>query len=129
VTDATSDWGTMPQRRGNKTPIDQGGWSVLIALFGASEFATPAGNILLRGNGKDAWFGWATAPRLEALRESWFDAPDPDAQKKIGVAMQEQFFRDLPYIPLGQYLGETAYRRGLTDVRRGIVLSLNVRRA
>ncbi|WP_158930447.1 ABC transporter substrate-binding protein [Acidisphaera sp. S103] len=129
VTDATSDWGTMLQRRGNKKPIDQGGWSVLIALFSASEFATPAGNILLRGNGKDAWFGWPSAPRLEALRESWFDAPDLDAQKKIGVAMQEQFFQDLPYIPLGQYLGETAYRRGLTDVRRGIVLPLNVRHA
>jgi peptide/nickel transport system substrate-binding protein len=129
VTDATSDWGTMLQRRGNKTPISQGGWSVLIALFSASEFATPAGNVLLRGNGKDAWFGWPTAPKLESLREAWFDAPDLDAQKRLGVEIQEQFFQDLPYIPLGQYLGDTAYRRGLTDVRRGIVLPLNVRRA
>jgi peptide/nickel transport system substrate-binding protein len=129
VTDVTSDWGTMLQRRGNKTPIGQGGWSVLIALFSASEFATPAGNVLLRGNGKDAWFGWPTAPRLEALRAAWFDAADPDVQKRLGVEIQEQFFQDLPYIPLGQYLGDTAYRRGLTDVRRGIVLPLNVRRA
>ncbi len=129
VTDATSDWGTMLQRRGNKTSIDKGGWSVLIALFSASEFATPAGNVLLRGNGKDAWFGWPTAPRLEELREAWFDAPDLNVQKQIGVAIQQQFFQDLPYIPLGQYLSDTAYRRGLTDVRRGIVLPLNVRRA
>jgi peptide/nickel transport system substrate-binding protein len=129
VTDATSDWGTMLQRRGNKTPLDQGGWSVLIALFSASEFATPAGNVLLRGNGKDAWFGWPTAPKLETLREAWFDAPDPAAQKRIGEAIQEQFFQDLPYVPLGQYLGDTAYRRGLTGIRRGIVLPLNVRRS
>jgi peptide/nickel transport system substrate-binding protein len=61
------------------------------------------------------------------LREAWFDAPDPGAQKRIGVAIQEQFFQDLPYIPLGQYLGDTAYRRGLTGIRRGIVLPLNVR--
>jgi peptide/nickel transport system substrate-binding protein len=128
VTDATSDWGTMLQRRGNRTPIDQGGWNVLIALFSASEFATPAGNVLLRGNGANAWFGWPTAPKLEALREAWFDAPDLPAQKQIGVSIQEQFFQDLPYIPLGQYLSDTAYRRGLTDVRRGIVLPLNVRR-
>jgi peptide/nickel transport system substrate-binding protein len=124
VTDATSDWGTMLQRRANKA-----GWNVLIALFSASEFATPAGNVLLRGNGKDAWFGWPTAPKLESLREAWFDAPDPAARKRIGVAIQEQFFQDLPYIPLGQYLSDTAYRQGLTDVRRGIVLPLNVRRA
>ena len=129
VTDATSDWGTMLQRRGNKTPIDQGGWNVLIALFSASEFATPAGNVLLRGNGNGAWFGWPTAPKLEALREAWFDAPDLAAQKRIAVSIQQQFFQDLPYIPLGQYLTDTAYRRGLVDVRRGIVLPLNVRRA
>jgi peptide/nickel transport system substrate-binding protein len=129
VTDATSDWGTMLQRRANKTPIGQGGWSMLIALFSASEFSTPAGNVLLRGNGNDAWFGWPTAPKLEALRTAWFDAPDLGARKQIAVAIQEQFFIDLPYIPLGQYLTDTAYRRGLTDIRRGIVLPLNVRRA
>jgi peptide/nickel transport system substrate-binding protein len=129
VTDATSDWGTMLQRRANKKPIDQGGWNVLIALFSASEFATPAGNQLLRGNGQDAWFGWPTSTQLEALREAWFDAPSLAAQKQIGVAIQRQFFEDVPYIPLGQYLGATAYRGGLTDVRRGIVLPLNVRRA
>jgi peptide/nickel transport system substrate-binding protein len=128
VTDATSDWGTMLQRRGNKTPIDQGGWSVLIALFSASELATPAGNPLLRGNGQDAWYGWPTAPRLDALEQAWFDAPDLAAQKRIGIAIQQQFFDDLPYIPLGQYLSGTAYRQGLTDIRRGIVLPLNVRR-
>jgi peptide/nickel transport system substrate-binding protein len=129
VTDATSDWGTMLQRRANKTPVDKGGWNVLVALFSASEFATPAGNVLLRGNGSDAWFGWPTAPKLEALRDAWFDEPDVAEQKQIGIAIQEQFFQDLPYIPLGQYLSDTAYRRGITDVRRGIVLPLNARRA
>jgi peptide/nickel transport system substrate-binding protein len=129
TTDATSDWGTMLQRRANKTPLAQGGWSVLIALFSSGEFMTPAGNVLLRGNGKDAWFGWPTAPKLEELREAWFDAADVDPQRKIGAAIQQQFFQDVPYIPLGQYLAATAYRRDLTDIRRGIVLPLNVRRA
>jgi peptide/nickel transport system substrate-binding protein len=127
VTDATADWGTVLQRRANKGPIDHGGWSAMIALFSATEFSTPAGNVLLRGNGNDAWFGWPTSPRLEALREAWFDAADLAAQKQIAASIQEQFFQDLPYIPLGQYLGTTAYRRGLTDIRRGIVLPLNVR--
>lgn len=129
VTDATSDWGSLLQRRSNKGPPDRGGWNVLIALFSATEFGTPAGNVLLRGNGNDAWFGWPTSPRLETLREAWFDAPDLPAQKKIADQIQAQFFEDVPYIPLGQYLPSTAYRRGLSDIRRGMVLPLNVRRA
>ena len=128
VTDATSDWGTLLQRRTNKSPLAQGGWSVLIALFSGAEFMTPAGNVLLRGNGKDAWFGWPTAPKLEELREAWFDAPDLPTQQKLGVAIQQQFFEDLPYIPLGQFLVSTAYRKNLTDIRQGIVIPLNVRR-
>jgi peptide/nickel transport system substrate-binding protein len=128
VTDATSDWGTLLQRRANKSPLTQGGWSVLIALFSGAEFMTPAGNVLLRGNGKDAWFGWPTAPKLEELREAWFDAPNLPAQRKLGVAIQEQFFQDLPYIPIGQFLASTAYRKDLTDIRQGIVIPLNVRR-
>jgi hypothetical protein len=43
----------------------------------------------------------------------WLDAPDLDTQKRIAVAIQEQFFQDLPYIPLGQVLADTAYRRAL----------------
>jgi peptide/nickel transport system substrate-binding protein len=54
VTDTTSDWGRMLQRRTNKGPPDRGGWNLLIALFSATEFSTPAGNVLLRGNGNDA---------------------------------------------------------------------------
>jgi peptide/nickel transport system substrate-binding protein len=103
--------------------------NVLIALFSASEFATPAGNVLLRGNGKDAWFGWPTAAKLETLRTAWFDEPDPAARKRLGAEIQAEFFEDLPHVPLGQYLETTAYRRSLTDVRRGMVLPLNVRRA
>jgi peptide/nickel transport system substrate-binding protein len=129
VTDATSDWGTLLQRRTNKAEPGKGGWNVLIALFSASEFATPAGNVLLRGNGKDAWFGWPSAPKLETLRTAWFDEQDPAAQKRLGAEIQAEFFEDLPHIPLGQYLETTAYRKGLTDIRRGMVLPLNVRRA
>ncbi len=126
VTDLTSDWGTVLHRRASKAPLDHGGWSVLIALFSATECSTPASNLLLRANGADAWYGWPNSPRLEALRAQWFDAPDAATARALGRSIQEQFFVDLPYVPLGQYFGYTAYRRGLSGVRRGIVLPLNV---
>ena len=127
VDDATSDWGTVLQRRANRGPTAQGGWDALIVLLSGAELMTPAGHLLLRGNGPDAWFGWPAAPKLEALRDEWFDAPDLPAQKAIGRQIQEQAFADVPYIPLGQYFVDSAYRKGLVDIRRGIPLPLNVR--
>ena len=103
VEDATSDWGSVLQRRANRNPPAKGGWNALIALFSGAELTTPAGHVLLRGNGADAWFGWPKAPKLEALRDQWFDAPDLDAQKRIAREIQLQAFEDVPYIPLGQY--------------------------
>ena len=128
VQDATSDWGTLLQRRQNRGPANQGGWNALVALFSGMEFSTPAGHLLLRANGENAWFGWPTSPKLEALREEWFDAPDLEAQKRLGREIQAQFFVDVPYIPLGQYFVDSAYRRGLTDIRPGLPIPLNVRR-
>ncbi|GAC1338865.1 MAG: ABC transporter substrate-binding protein [Acetobacteraceae bacterium] len=128
VEDATSDWGSLLQRRANRKPPAQGGWNALVVLLSGMELNTPAGHLLLRGNGADAWFGWPTAPKLEALRERWFEAPDLAAQQQAGRAIQLQFFEDLPYIPLGQYFTESAYRKELTGIRRGMPLPLNVRR-
>ena len=128
VDDATSDWGTLLQRRGNRKPIADGGWNALIVLLSGTELMTPAGHLLLRGNGDGAWFGWPTAPKLEALRDAWFDAPDLESQKRIGRDIQVQAFEDVPYIPLGQYFVDSGYQKGLVDIRRGMPLPLNVRR-
>ena len=52
---------------------------------------------------QSAWFGWPTAPKIEALRDAWFDAPDLAAQKTICAEIQKQVLIDVPYVPLGQY--------------------------
>ena len=127
VQDATSDWGTMLQRRAKKDSLDQGGWSALIVLFGGEDMANPGGNPLLRGNSDRAWFGWPTSPVIEALRDQWFEAASPADQAAIGRKIQAQFFIDVPYWPVGQFYLPTAYRSGLTGIRRGMCLPLNVR--
>ncbi len=128
VESATSDWGTLLSRRSNKNPPAQGGWNMLVALFGGMDLANPGGHPLLRGNGQGAWFGWPTAPKLETLRDQWFDAADLAAQQAIGREIQEQFFVDVPYYPLGQYLIDSAWRSNLTGFRQGMALPLNVKR-
>ncbi|WP_431271866.1 ABC transporter substrate-binding protein [Dankookia sp. P2] len=126
--DATSDWGTMLQRRARKDPPAQGGWNAVVVLFGAEDLLNPGGHPLLRANGGDAWFGWPSSPALEALRDSWLEEADAAAQQRIGRRIQAQFFTDLPYWPLGIYQVDSAYRRGLRVERRGLALPLNVRR-
>jgi peptide/nickel transport system substrate-binding protein len=125
---ATSDWSTMLGRRARKEPPAQGGWNAVFVAFGGEDLTNPGGHPLLRGNGADAWFGWPTSPRLEALRNDWFEAPDDAAQRRIGAEIGRAFFEDVPYWPLGQFFVESAYRRGLRVERRGMPLALNVRR-
>jgi hypothetical protein len=36
----------------------------------------------LRGNGKDAWFGWPSDEKMEALRNAWRDATEDADRKK-----------------------------------------------
>ncbi|WP_159993087.1 ABC transporter substrate-binding protein [Roseomonas sp. 18066] len=126
--DAVSDWGTMLQRRAKKEPLEQGGWSAVVVLFGGEDLANPGGHPLLRTNGQDAWFGWPSSSEIEGLRDAWFEAPTVDAQKEICRKIQAKFFEEVPYFPLGQYFVDSAYRRNLKVERRGLSLPLNARR-
>jgi peptide/nickel transport system substrate-binding protein len=122
------DWGTLVQSRAKKDVPAKGGWNAFhTAWFGFLHF-NPATHVILRCNGADAWPGWPTSPRIEALRDQWLDTPELPMQKQIATDIQAQAFIDVPYIPLGQYFQHTAYRSDLTGVLRGTVF-WNVRRA
>jgi len=107
------------QRRASREPIDKGGWNIFYTYLGGLGNVFPSGAIGLRGNGVGAWFGWPTNPKMEALIEAWYEAPDLPAQKKLTDAMQVLFWEDPPYAPLGMYDQPTAYRTYLSDVPEG----------
>jgi len=123
-----TDWGTVVQRRASTKPPAEGGWNMFNTGFSGLDFFTPAGDLPLRGNGKDAWFGWPTMPKMEALRTAWFNAPDLATQKKIGVEMQTQAFIDVPYYPLGLSHLPTAFRADIAGVPEGFPLFWSVHR-
>jgi peptide/nickel transport system substrate-binding protein len=125
---ATSDWGTVLQRRARREPPGQGGWNALVVVFGGIDLDNPGQHPLLRANGTNAWFGWPTSPALEALRDEWMDAPSLEAQRAIARRLQAQFWTDLPFIPLGQFFTDSAWRRDISGVQRGMTLPINVRR-
>ena len=128
VDQQTTDWGTIIQRRASKAPADKGGWNVFFSTFTGMDMASPAVSQGMRGNGAQSWFGWPNAPKLEALRDDWFSAPDEAGQKAVGRALQEQAFVDVPFLPLGQYFQSTVQQRTLGGTLRGLPLFWNVRR-
>ena len=121
------DWGTLVQRRSSRKPPAEGGWNIFLTYLNGTNNFDPASQLGLRGNGDQAWFGWPRAPKLEALRSAWFDAPDLASQQAICAEIQKQFFVDVPYLPLGAYYEATAYRK-LEGVRTGFVQFYDVKR-
>ncbi len=124
-----TDWGSVIQRRASREPVEKGGWSTFLTAFASFDFADPAGNFPLRGNGAAAWFGWPTAPRLEELRDAWFDAPDLEAQQKLAREIQLTALDEVPYIPVGAYLSMTSLRRNLSGRVPGFALFWNLKRS
>jgi peptide/nickel transport system substrate-binding protein len=112
-----NDWGTLITRRASKEPVDKGGWSLFHTWSSAPDMLSPALESALRGNGAKAWFGWPTAPKIEALIDAWFKAPDLAAQKEIAAEIQTQAYTvDVPFVPTGQFVIPTAYRKSLDGI-------------
>jgi peptide/nickel transport system substrate-binding protein len=123
-----TDWGTVVQRRASREPPERGGWSVFFTFAAGLDMFNPGLHQPLRGHGDAAWFGWPRMPRVEELRQAWFDAADLPAQQAIARQLQEAAFQEVPYLPLGQYFQATAYRRGLTGILKGLPLFWNLQR-
>ena len=65
--------------------------------------------------------------RVEALRTAWMDA-ESALQPALAGQMQAAAFDELPYIPLGQFFQQTAYRRELTGMLKGPTMFWNIQR-
>lgn len=125
----TMDFGTFVGRLAKQNPNELGGWNVFCSAWGGIGPANPGTSALLRANGKGAWYGWPTDPKLEELRQQWFDAPDVAAQKAICEQVQLEAFQSIPFMPVGQWFYPWGVRKDLGDfVQCGSVLFWSVRR-
>ena len=122
------DWGTAAVRRDNKGSLDKGGWSALCTTLSGLDLQNPTGHAF-RTTGQTGWFGWADSPKIAELRNEWMDSSDLEAQKRIAVEMQKQWWIDVPHIPLGQWFQPTAYRSNVTNVLEGFPVFWGVKKA
>lgn len=110
------DFATMAQRRLSKATVEQGGWSAFITGWTGGDILNPVVNPMLRGGGEKSYPGWADDPVLEALRHRWSSSADAAERVQLATEIQVQAFKSLPYIPLGSYLSQSAYRSNVTGV-------------
>jgi peptide/nickel transport system substrate-binding protein len=122
------DWGTLVARRASREPSANGGWDIFCTTWAGLATASPGSSQPLRGIGKDSWFGWPTSPRIEALRDQWFDAPSLEAQQKLSQQIQVQAIEEVPFLPTGMFFTPTAYRSSITGlIKSGTALMYGVK--
>jgi peptide/nickel transport system substrate-binding protein len=110
------DWGTLITRRAVKEPPEKGGWNIFHTWLVGPDMVNPAVDFPVRANGKGAWFGWPDDPKTEELREAWFKAKTPAESKAAADAVQKHAFEFVPFIPTGQFILPTAYRKNISGL-------------
>ena len=113
------DLATLLARVFNKSHVDKGGWSCWFPDWVGLSLRDPAVNPVVRGNGTAGPPPWTTSPRLEKLREAWFDAGDLVTRQRIAAEIQVQALADVTTIPLGLFYDRAAYRTELEGVLPG----------
>jgi peptide/nickel transport system substrate-binding protein len=115
-----TDWGTVISRRTSQKPVSEGGWNMFFTNWVAADVINPIVNLSIGGQGKKGgWFGWAEDAKIEKLKDQFARAAAPEEQKKIAAEVQQEAYDQVIYIPLGQYLAPSAWRKSLTGVLDG----------
>ena len=115
-----TDWQTVVSRRASQKPVSEGGWNMFFTNWVAADVMNPVVNYSIGGKGKNGgWFGWAEDPKMEQIRDAFAHAASPEEQKKLADEAQKELYDQVIYVPLGQYLAPSAWRKSLTGVLDG----------
>ena len=119
IDDQPMDWGTVQTRRTNRGALNEGGWSMFPTVTPVPEYSSPLIASFMRGNGKDAFFGWPTDPEGERIHDQWVLATDPAEQTRLEKAYELRACDFLPFLPLGRYVQSSAWRENITGILKG----------
>jgi peptide/nickel transport system substrate-binding protein len=115
-----TDWQTVVTRRASQKPPKEGGWNIFFTNWVGADVVNPVANVSVGGRGKNGgWFGWAEDAKIEAMRDAFARSSSPEEQKKIAADIQKENYDQVIYIPLGQYVIPSAWRKSLTGVLDG----------
>jgi peptide/nickel transport system substrate-binding protein len=115
-----TDWQTTISRRASQKPVAEGGWNMFFTFSVAPDVMNPIANFPMSGKGKNGgWFGWPDIPKIEELKDKFVRTSVPEEQKKIAAEIQEEAYKQVIYVPLGQFFSPSAWRKSLSGVLDG----------
>ena len=122
------DWSTNLIVRARKEPPNKGGWNLIHTWWLAADVINPAVHFGISGAGPRAWFGWPDVPQLEKLVTDWVRETDQAKRKQLADEVQKVAFSEVTYVPWGEWVQPTAFRRNVRDVLKfGAPVFWNVR--
>ena len=113
------DWGTVQTRRNNRGQLNEGGWSMFPTVTPVAEMRSPLVAMFMRGNGKNAFFGWPEDPETERMYDEWLGLSDPVEQTKLERDYVLRAYETVPFVPLGRYVQSSAWRENITGILKG----------
>lgn len=110
---APSDWAGLAERRSNKGPIENGGWSIYPSSVIDLSFGDPlsAGWMTLNGQ----YYGWPRNDEYEALRAQWANGT-LEERTTLARKMQQVWWDTVGSVFLGQSISPIARRKALTGL-------------
>lgn len=113
---APMEWGEVVSRRGNKGPIENGGWNIFITSNADYTLGDPISTAALLANGDKAWYGWPNNQAYEELRAKWADVPTLEERKAIARKMQGLWWNFVGSAFLGRVVTPISCRKTLSGV-------------
>jgi peptide/nickel transport system substrate-binding protein len=110
------DWSASLIVRARKEPPDRGGWNLLHTWWQGADVLNPAVHFGVSGAGPRAWFGWPDIPQLDRLVTDWVRATDQTKRKQLADEVQKVAFEEVPYVPWGEWVQPTAFRKNVQGV-------------
>jgi peptide/nickel transport system substrate-binding protein len=110
------DWSASLVVRASKEPPDKGGWNLLHTWWQGADVLNPAVHFGVSGAGPRAWFGWPDIPQLDKLVTDWLRATDQTKRKQLADEVQKVAFTEVPYVPWGEWVQPTAFRKNVRNV-------------
>jgi peptide/nickel transport system substrate-binding protein len=109
-------WSANLVARTRKEPPDKGGWNLLHTFWQAEDVINPAVHFGISGAGPRSWFGWPDIPQLETLVSDWAAATNEAKRQQLADEVQRVALNEVPYVPWGQWLQPTAFRKSVRGV-------------
>ncbi|MET4324081.1 ABC transporter substrate-binding protein [Bradyrhizobium sp. RT5a] len=110
---APSSWAGLVERRSNKGPVENGGWSIFPSNGVDISFGTPLSSSWLAMDGTAN--GWAKNDEYEALRAQWANGT-LEERKVLARKMQKIWWDSVGFVFLGQTITPIARRKTLTGL-------------